>query len=38
LLRIVLRHGSADLIALQEKLQFLQAYVSLQQMRLGSRR
>jgi two-component system, LytTR family, sensor kinase len=37
LLRTVLRHGSADLITLREELQFLQAYVSLQQMRLGSR-
>jgi two-component system, LytTR family, sensor kinase len=37
LLRTVLRHGSADLISLREELQFLRAYVSLQQMRLGSR-
>ncbi|MGB6489587.1 MAG: histidine kinase [Steroidobacteraceae bacterium] len=37
LLRTVLRHGSADLIPLGEELQFLQAYVSLEQMRLGSR-
>jgi two-component system, LytTR family, sensor kinase len=37
LLRTVLSHGSADLIPLREELQFLQAYVSLEQMRLGSR-
>ena len=37
LLRTVLRHGSADLIPLREELQFVQGYVSLEQMRLGSR-
>jgi len=37
LLRTVLRHGSADLVPLREELQFLQAYVSLEQMRFGNR-
>lgn len=37
LLRTVLRHGSADLIPLREELQFVQGYVNLEQMRLGSR-
>jgi two-component system, LytTR family, sensor kinase len=37
LLRTVLRHGSADLIPLREELQFVQEYLSLEQMRLGNR-
>jgi two-component system, LytTR family, sensor kinase len=37
LLRTVLRHGSADLVPLREELQFVQEYVSLEQMRLGDR-
>jgi two-component system, LytTR family, sensor kinase len=37
LLRTALRHGSADLVPLREELQFVQEYVSLEQMRLGGR-
>jgi two-component system, LytTR family, sensor kinase len=37
LLRTVLRHSSADLVPFREELQFVQEYVSLEQMRLGDR-
>jgi two-component system LytT family sensor kinase len=37
MLRTALRHGTADLVPFREELQFVKAYVSLEQMRLGSR-
>lgn len=37
LLRVVLKHGSVDLISLKEELHFLRAYLELEHMRLGSR-
>lgn len=37
LLRTALRHSGADLVPLREEIQFIQAYISLEQMRLGNR-
>jgi hypothetical protein len=37
LLRTALRHGSSDLISLGEEVKFLEAYLDLEKMRLGSR-
>jgi len=37
LLRVVLKHGSADLVSLGDELQFLRAYLELEHMRLGPR-
>jgi hypothetical protein len=37
LLRVVAKHGSADLVSLRDELQFLRAYLDLEHMRLGSR-
>ena len=37
LLRVVLKHGSVDLISVKEELQFLRAYLELEHMRLGPR-
>ncbi len=37
LLRVVLKHGSVDLISVKEELNFLRAYLELEHMRLGSR-
>jgi two-component system, LytTR family, sensor kinase len=37
LLRTVLKHGSSDLISLREELEFVRAYLDLEQMRLGTR-
>jgi len=37
LLRTVLKHGSADLVAFREELEFLQTYLRLEHMRLGKR-
>lgn len=37
LLRTALQHGSSDLISLQEEVRFLEAYLDLEKMRLGSR-
>jgi two-component system LytT family sensor kinase len=37
MLRTALSHGTADLVPFREELQFVKAYVSLEQMRLGSR-
>lgn len=37
LLRTVLKHGSSDLISLQGELEFVRAYLDLEQMRLGPR-
>ncbi|MFZ3214542.1 MAG: histidine kinase [Candidatus Acidiferrales bacterium] len=37
LLRAALRHGSTDLIRLDEELEFVRAYVELEKMRLGER-
>jgi hypothetical protein len=37
LLRSALEHGSSDLITLREELKFIQAYLDLESMRLGSR-
>jgi two-component system LytT family sensor kinase len=37
LLRVVLKHGSVDLISVKEELSFLRAYLELEQMRLGPR-
>ena len=37
ILRVVLKHGSADLISLRDELHFLRAYLELEHMRLGSR-
>ena len=37
LLRIVLKHGSADLISLRDELNFVRAYLDLEHLRLGPR-
>jgi LytS/YehU family sensor histidine kinase len=37
LLRTVLKHGSCDLIRVREELEFVRAYLCLEQMRLGTR-
>jgi hypothetical protein len=37
LLRTVLKHGSSDLISFREELEFVRAYLDLEQMRLGAR-
>jgi two-component system, LytTR family, sensor kinase len=37
LLRTALQHGSCDLISLQEEVKFLESYLDLEKMRLGSR-
>jgi sensor histidine kinase YesM len=37
LLRTVLKHGTIDLISLEEELAFIRAYLDLEHMRLGSR-
>jgi two-component system, LytTR family, sensor kinase len=37
LLRMALKHGSADLISLKEEIEFARSYLDLQKMRLGRR-
>jgi two-component system LytT family sensor kinase len=37
LLRAALQHGSADLISFQEELKFVESYLDLEKMRLGTR-
>ena len=37
MLRTALKHGTADLVPFREELQFVKAYIDLEQMRLGSR-
>ena len=37
LLRTVLKHGTADLVSVREELDFLKAYLYLEQLRLGKR-
>jgi two-component system, LytTR family, sensor kinase len=37
MLRSALNHGSADLVPFREELRFVEAYIGLEQMRLGSR-
>jgi two-component system LytT family sensor kinase len=37
LLRTALKHGTADLVSVREELDFLKAYLYLEQLRLGSR-
>ena len=37
LLRTVLKHGSCDLISVRDELEFVRAYLCLEQMRLGTR-
>jgi two-component system LytT family sensor kinase len=37
LLRTVLRHGNSDLIRLHDEIEFIEAYLELEKMRLGSR-
>lgn len=37
LLRAALQHGSADLITLQEEIRFIESYLDLEKMRLGTR-
>lgn len=37
LLRTTLQHGSADLISLQEEITFVESYLDLEKMRLGTR-
>jgi two-component system, LytTR family, sensor kinase len=37
LLRAALKHGNADLIRLSDEIEFIQAYLDLEKMRLGSR-
>jgi sensor histidine kinase YesM len=37
LLRTALQHGNSDLITLQEEIKFLESYLDLEKMRLGSR-
>lgn len=37
LLRVALKHGSADLISLSDEIEFAESYLDLQKMRLGKR-
>jgi two-component system, LytTR family, sensor kinase len=37
LLRTALQHGSSDLVSLQEEIKFIESYLDLEKMRLGSR-